>query len=225
MKNTTTPEYDKLYLFEIQEQERKRISNELHDTTVQNLTMLIHKIELCEQLIDRDLIQTKLELAITKDTLRKTIQELRTIIYDLRPMSIDDLGLKETVERFVTQKEFEEHSMQLHLEIGGNESDRIEPTNRMILFRIIKEIYHNAEKYAKAENFYIILKFEKDSIYLKLWDDGVGFELEEIPLDGKNFGLSILKERVALLSGNFKFETARKKGTSVTIEVPLGENK
>ena len=109
-QNIENTENSKLYLLEIQEMEQKRISNELHDTTVQNLTMLIHKAELCQQLADRDIIQTKLELQMMKETLRKTIQELRNIIFNLRPMSVDDLGLVETIERFIAQKEFEDDS-------------------------------------------------------------------------------------------------------------------
>jgi two-component system sensor histidine kinase DegS len=220
---TNIPENDKLYLLEIQEIERKRISNELHDTTVQNLTMLIHKIELCEQLIDKDTLWTKLELAIMKDTLRKTIQELRTIIYNLRPMSIDDLGLLETVERFISQKEYTDQLMEISFEYQGQEPKNINPIILMTLFRIIREIYNNAEKYAEAQNFNIILKFDTNNIYLKIWDDGKGFDLEKISLDGKNFGLSILKERVDLLSGKVNIETAKDKGTSITIEVPLEE--
>lgn len=212
---------NKLYFLEIQEMEQKRISNDLHDTTVQNLTMLIHKAELCEQLIDRDVIRTKLELQTMKDTLRKTIQDLRNIIYNLRPMSVDDLGLTDTIDRFVSQKEFEDHPMKISFETVGEESKDIKPIIVITLFRIIQELYHNAEKHAKCENFKILTSFYEDKIVLKVQDDGIGFSLEELSMDGRNFGISIMKERVSLLSGKIDIISVKGEGTTVNIEVPL----
>ena len=87
-------ENNNLTIFKVQEEERQRIARDLHDTSLQNLTHLIHKIELSSLYIDKDPIQAKLELSIVEKSLRKTIEEIRNIIYDLRPMSFDDLGLK-----------------------------------------------------------------------------------------------------------------------------------
>lgn len=213
--------FDNLYFLEVQEMERKRISNELHDTTVQNLTMLIHKAELCEQLVDRDVIQTKLELAMMKDTLRKTIQELRNVIYNLRPMSIDDLGLTETIDRFVAQKEFDECPMKINYEVIGKETEKIKSVISVTLLRIIQELYTNAKKHANAKNFKIEVSFKKDSVKMSIADDGIGFSMDEVALDGKNFGISIIKERISLLHGKIEIDTEKEKGTRVFIEVPI----
>lgn len=220
-QNIENTENSKLYLLEIQEMEQKRISNELHDTTVQNLTMLIHKAELCQQLADRDIIQTKLELQMMKETLRKTIQELRNIIFNLRPMSVDDLGLVETIERFIAQKEFEDDSMRITFEVKGKEPKGIRSIIIMTLFRVIQELYSNAKKHARCKNFQICISFDTEKIEIKVSDDGIGFELESISLNRKNFGLLIIRERVSLLSGKIKIDTEKGKGTSVLIEVPI----
>lgn len=214
-------EYNKLYLLEIQEREQKRISNELHDTTVQNLTMLIHKAELCEQLADRDIIQTKLELQMMKESLRKTIQELRNIIYNLRPMSVDDLGLTETIERFVSQKEFEEHPMKITFRISGKEPKNIKPIITITILRVIQELFNNAKKHAQCKRFDIFVVFNKNTVDIEVIDDGVGFSKDEICQDGKNFGLAIITERVGLLSGKFNIESQKGNGTKATIEVPI----
>lgn len=210
-----------LCLLEIQEMEQKRISNELHDTTVQNLTMLIHKVELCEQLVDRDIIQTKLELETMKKTLRKSIQELRNIIYNIRPMSVDDLGLTETVERFVAQKEFDDCPMEINLDIEGREPKELKPIVSVTLLRVIQELYNNAKKHAQCENFDIHILFQNNKIIIHIKDDGIGFSMDEAALDGKNFGLSIMRERVLLLSGKVEINTEKNKGTQVCIEVPV----
>ncbi|MFW5630813.1 MAG: sensor histidine kinase, partial [Acetivibrio ethanolgignens] len=176
-QNIKNIENSKLYLLEIQEMEQKRISNELHDTTVQNLTMLIHKAELCKQLADRDIVQTKLELQMMKETLRKTIQELRNIIFNLRPMSVDDLGLVETIERFITQREFEDDSMNITFEVTGKEPKGIKSIITMTLFRVIQELYNNAKKHARCKEFEICISFDAEKIEIKVSDDGMGFEL------------------------------------------------
>ena len=93
-------EYGKLILT-IQEDERKRIARDLHDTSLQNLAHLIHKIELSSMYIDVDPNQAKLELASVNKKLREIIDEIRSILFDLRPMTFDDLGLKAALERLL----------------------------------------------------------------------------------------------------------------------------
>ena len=90
-----------LSILEIQENERQRISRELHDSTVQNLTSIVHKTELCNKLLDIDPIRCRLELTMMSRTLRDIIDDTRKLIYNLRPMSFDDIGLDVTIERAI----------------------------------------------------------------------------------------------------------------------------
>ena len=84
---------------ETQENERQRISRELHDSTVQNLTAMVHMTELCSKLVDMDPIRCKLELNKMIKNLGEIIDDTRKMIYNLRPMSFDDIGLDITIER------------------------------------------------------------------------------------------------------------------------------
>lgn len=219
---------EKLRLLETQELERKRISMELHDTTVQNLTTLVHKTELCTKLIDIDQIRAKLELQTMTETIRNTINELRGIIYDLRPMSIDDLGLVVTVQRFIKQVEVEDanNAISISLEII-NEEVKVLPVINMTLFRIIQEAYNNTRKHAKAEHFDITITYEKNEIELEIKDDGIGFQLALLQKENKgtnkNFGLSIMKERVDLLTGTIQIVSDKSKGTDIIVKVPIIE--
>ena len=86
-------------LLETQEMDRNRISRDLHDSTVQNLTSLVHKSELCMKLMEVDQIRCKLELSSMGKILREIINDTRKLIYDLRPMSFDDIGFDVTLER------------------------------------------------------------------------------------------------------------------------------
>ena len=85
-------------VLDIQEKERHRIARDLHDTSLQNLSHLLHKIELASMYIEKDVLQAKLELATVSKGLKAVIEEIRNTIFDLRPMTFDDLGLKESFE-------------------------------------------------------------------------------------------------------------------------------
>ena len=88
---------------EQQELERQRIARELHDTTVQNLTALIHKIDFCSQILDSDPIRVRLELEIMCQTIKDSVNGMREIIYNLRPMTFDDIGFNETLKQAVNR--------------------------------------------------------------------------------------------------------------------------
>lgn len=208
-------------LLEVQEMERKRISMDLHDTTVQNLTTLVHKTEVITKLIDRDPVQAKLELQTSLSMVRSTIKELREIIYNLRPMSIDDLGLTLAVEHFVKQMECENQQMEFDLEIVDFEDEQIAPVISMTLYRVLQEACNNIKKHAKARQLWIGLTSDYNNVYMTIEDDGCGFDTGALVDKDKNFGLSIMKERINLLSGNFELESKIGSGTKISVSVPL----
>ena len=214
----------------IQEAEKNRIARDLHDTTVQNLTSLVHKTELCMKLVDMDSVRTKLELQTMINTLKDSINELRHIIYGLKPMSLDDFGLVTTIKRFIEQLNLE-NGPKFTLNVEGFESKEIEPIVNLTLFRIIQEGCNNAIKHANAENVEIFLEYVDNFINLIIIDDGVGFNSysnnsnsDKDNLTG--FGISIMKERTYLLSGRFFIDyadTKNGKGTKIVVIIPLND--
>lgn len=220
--------YDRLgiKLLKTQELERKRIARDLHDTTVQNLTSLIYKTELCEKYVDIDNIRVKLELEIMKKTLRTTIQDMREIIYDLRPMNLDDLGLISSVERYIDQA-MRSSGIIIHFEV---EEENFE-FNKIVsstLMRIVQEATNNAIKHSKADTLNISIKSDEENIILTIIDDGIGFDTKKF-INNKhkvisNFGLSVMRERVNLLSGLFEIDSKKNIGTKITISVPISLN-
>lgn len=215
-----------LKLLEIQEIERKRIARELHDSTVQNLTNLVHKTELCTKLVDLDPIRAKLELQTMIGTIKTTINDMRNIIYDLRPMSLEDLGLVITVKRYIKQF-IDSTKIKVVLNVENERkinSDIIDLT----LFRIIQEGCNNAMKHAKATVIYINLNYNKNNIELVIEDNGCGFEQNICKEDQyvlsnslSGFGLPMMKERVGLLSGQIEIVSAINKGTKIRVCVPI----
>lgn len=230
MKECTEYMYDNkismdlgINILEAQEHERKRIARDLHDSTVQNLTNLMHKTELCTRLIDVDTVRAKLELQTMNSTIKSTINDMRNIIFGLRPMSLDDLGLVPTVERYITETS-KNHNVNIKLDVKNKEAS-ILPVIKLTLFRIIQEAINNAIKHGKASNININLHFKKDCIELFVKDDGCGFKKETL-LEAKanifsGYGLSMMKERVFILSGEFNIDSNDNEGTTIIAKIPL----
>lgn len=215
----------RLALLETQENERQRIARELHDSTVQNLASLVHKTELCQKLMDTDIIRCKLELSSISKIIRDLIQDTRNIIYDLRPMSFDDMGFDVTVERFLDK---------IKMISGKSISFRIEGTPYPIknvvgitLFRVIQEACNNAIKHSEATIIQVKLIYNKSLFTVQIGDNGKGFvynENTEVSReDNSGFGLSIMKERIFLLSGELIIESAPGKGCCIKALIPVVE--
>lgn len=209
-----------LQILDIQEKERHRIARELHDTSLQNLTHLTHKIELSSLYIDEDPIRAKLELEIINKKLRSVIKEIRNTIFDLHPMTFDDLGLKESFERLV--EKFSETSK---ISIDYN-IENINCNNSLILmtiFRIVEECLNNAIKHSRGTKiFFEIKKNDDDNCLIIVSDNGISFDSNDVSFSKDNhFGLSILKERVELLFGTMEIDSKPDFGTTIKIIVPL----
>lgn len=208
-----------LKLLEEQELERKRIARELHDSTVQNLTTLIHKTELCSKLIIKDPVQAQLEIRMMRDTLKNSINEMRDIIYDLRPMAIDDLGLEMALERFITQTMIQKE-VSMKITAMGEEQELL-PVVNMTLFRIITEACNNAIRHGNPSNITVELHYGKEYFFSRIRDDGSGFKINNELAKKKSFGISIMRERAHLLNGHFQIQSEIGKGTTVEVKIPI----
>lgn len=211
---------DDLHCFEIQEKERQRIARDLHDSSLQNLTHIIHKIELASMYIDKDTVQAKLELAAVSKNIKEVIEEIRNTIFDLRPMQFDDFGLKESIEQLV-----EKTKRETSLDIVCN-VDELSINDKNILmsvFRIIQECINNAVKHSNGNRIEINIKNKEECFEIYISDDGEGFIVDEIFNEKakKHFGLMILEERVNILHGSINIDSELEKGTKVHIQLPL----
>lgn len=211
-----------LNLLQTQEDERNRIARDLHDSIVQNLTMLVHKAELCYKLSEMDIIRTKLELQNLISSTRISIDELRNIIYDLRPMSIDDLGLKITIDRFIKSiTQFKD--IQINMDININDNILM-PIINVTIFRIIQEACYNSIKHSNAKNINIKVILNNEWLYLTITDDGCGFDINSIKKDVNHvngYGLSMMRERVCLLSGEINIDSHDNVGTVIYVKIPV----
>lgn len=212
----------RLKVLETQELERQRIARDLHDTVVQNLTSMIHRIELCNRLMDMDKERCRVELKTMSRTLRDTIQQMREDIYNLHPISLDDVGLDTTIEKEM-ERLLKNSNLKFSFQSKGDHYG-ILPVISLTIFRIIQEACNNTIRHANANNFMILIEYTKDSISLTIEDDGCGFNIEQDKQESgvfySGFGLSAMYERVYLLSGTINIHSEIGHGTRIEVVIP-----
>lgn len=215
----------KMTLLQSIETERQRIARDLHDTTAQSLTSLVHKTELCTKLLEVDPVRCKLELFSVNKTFRDVIEETRRLIYDLRPMSFDDIGFNVTVERSL-----DKINRLNNIKCIFHEEGEPYPLNNVIqlsLIRIIQESCNNAVKHAAASRLDVTLKYEENEIILIVADDGKGFDVSTIPdtsrEDNSGFGMAMMRERVYLLSGKLDVKSSPGNGCEIIVTIPISK--
>lgn len=211
-------------LLETQEMDRNRISRDLHDSTVQSLTSLGHKMEYCSKLVDKDPVKVKLELQSMIELNKEIINDMREIIYDLRPMSLSNIGLVSTIEAYCLHIRRNDN-MDAVFKVEGEEYE-LSSIVSVTLYRIIQEACNNAIRHSKAKKIYVKLSFKDNFIVIDVEDNGIGFDIYKVEQRSKEdflhgFGLSTMKERAKLLSGTFSIDTKPECGTRIHVSVPV----
>ncbi|MBO9599107.1 MAG: sensor histidine kinase, partial [Cohnella sp.] len=206
-----------------QEDERKRIAREIHDGPAQSLANLVLRTEIAERLLDTgDLQVVRNELNDLKSQIRYGLEEIRKIIFNLRPMALDDLGLVPTLRKFV--QDFEERTrIRSVFETAGKEK-RLPSAMEAALFRLVQEAFNNALKHAQATYMSLEIAFREDTVELVVEDNGIGFNPEAVVAKARydsRFGIIGMKERVELMQGKIDIKSAKGQGTKLNIEVPI----
>ncbi len=211
-----------LKIIRAQEEERQRVAREIHDGPAQLMSNVVLKAELCERLIDIDIYRAREELKNLKEIVRNSLKDVRNIIYDLRPMSLDDLGLIPTIQRCITT--FEEETG-IKIEFITTSSSDLSSAISLTVYRIIQEALSNIRKHAHAQSVRIKLCFPDEKLKLEISDDGIGFDLSSLKKPNKDinsgFGIMNMRERIELLNGSFDIKSRKGMGTKFLVEIPL----
>lgn len=211
-------------LIDFIEMDRQRISRDIHDGVVQNLTALIHKQEFIYQIADKDINRGKLEINNSITLIKDSIDELRNIIYQLRPMSVDDLGFKNTITYMLDKFDRESDKVIYDYSINCNDDEIIDSTITISILRIINELNSNAIKYSECTNISVNIELDKGNKYIVVdfKDNGCGFDFENTIYDREKhtgFGMEMLKERVSLLNGTINY--SNENGSKFVIRIPV----
>ncbi|WP_105617251.1 sensor histidine kinase [Vallitalea okinawensis] len=210
-------------ILEAQENERKRISRDIHDGPAQHIANIIMKADICERMIQYDVKEGLNELADLKSAVKVALKEVRGIIYDLRPMSLDDLGLNKTIEEHVKTFSREAY-IDTDIRLGSIQTE-VESIIQIAVYRIVQEILNNIKKHAQAN--YVEVKLDYGSKYLRLvvTDNGIGFDVDEtlnrVKTRGESYGLLGILDRVNQLQGEIKIKSSNRLGTEYIVKLPV----
>lgn len=210
-------------ILEAQENERKRIARDVHDGPAQHMANVIMKVDICNMVIQRDLQEGLKELADLKESVKVALREVRSIIFDLRPMSLDDLGLNETICQIVNAIS-QESDIDIKLRLKPINTE-IEHIIQIAVYRIIQEIFNNIRKHSKAKHVEARLDYGTKYLILIITDDGVGFNVEEtlktVKTQGFSYGLIGILDRVNQLQGEIQIKSAEGAGMTYTVKLPI----
>lgn len=207
-------------MIEMLETERKRIVSELHDTSLQDIAHFVHKIELASLYIDRDPVRAKVELSAVSKGLHNVIEDIRSTIFNLRPMTFEDLGLKASFERLLDLLNADkQYFMDIDIDDISCETDDY---FCITLYRVVQECLLNIRKHSDATKVLFHCKKDIDKYDIVIQDNGKGFTMEEAEDKSNNhFGLALIHEGVGLLGGTIHVSSIVGKGTTIEIMIPI----
>ncbi|MGP4073856.1 sensor histidine kinase [Piscibacillus sp. B03] len=206
-----------LRIIEAQEEERRNLSREIHDGPAQMLANVLIRSDIIDKTIkQRGMDEALKEIKEMKEMARNALYEVRRIIYDLRPMALDDLGLVPTLRKYLSTIE-EYHELKIQFEFKGKEM-RYGHKFEAAVFRMIQEAVQNAVKHAQAKIIRVQFEATQQKLNVRIVDDGIGFDQEATK--HQSFGLIGMRERIEMLDGSLKVESELGQGTKVKISLP-----
>ena len=219
------------------EEERYRISREIHDGPAQDLANVLFTTTIAERLMDQDMAEAKNTLVEMREEIRKCLTSVRQIIFDMRPMALDDLGLPQAVEQLIRlfgergklrgtfSLEGAHYALPKHVEIA--------------IFRIVQEALNNVVHHAKTDKVRVRMHYTDQALTVLIADDGVGFDVNRLPeqtentdetadaldmetqrrLRGRHFGVIGMEERAKIIGAAIQILSEPGKGTKVHLRV------
>ncbi|HJX00785.1 MAG TPA: GAF domain-containing sensor histidine kinase [Terriglobales bacterium] len=207
------------HLLAVQEDERKRISRELHDETGQSLMVIRLYLGMLEaQLSGRT---AKAKIRETVSVVDRTIEGIRRIIARLSPLVLQELGLVAAIRK--EAKDLAKATGVKARVAIGEDVGRLAPEIEAAIYRVVQESLHNVAKHAQAKSASVQMSRHENTVYLTIEDDGIGMPTKVNSPRSHSFGLAGIKERIASLDGEVRVHSEKGKGTRLEIMVPAGQ--
>ncbi len=209
-------------IVDAQENERQRLARQMHDGPAQSLTNLILQAEICERLFDQDADLARAELHNLKEAVNSTFRRVRELIFELRPMMLDDLGLNPTIKRYV--EDFENRTrLACVLNFSGKEQ-RLPQHIEVTVFRVIQGLLNNVRHHANATHVSINLNLGPKELNVVVEDDGSGFDVADAMVQArqrKTTGLITMMEQAEMAGGEIVFDSTPAHGTRAHLRLPV----
>jgi signal transduction histidine kinase len=198
-------------------EERNRLARELHDSVTQKLFGLTLTAEAAATVVDRDPEEAKARLRRLQELTREAMEELRSLIFELRPAALEDEGLATALRKHVAVLQ-RVHGDEVDLRVVGDAQGRGEGDGEVL--RIAQEALQNALRHARARHVDVRVEGANGRLVVAVADDGIGFDPEDAGLRARRLGLTSMEERARALGGRLTIDSRPGEGTTVRVEVP-----
>ena len=202
-----------------QEDERQRISRELHDETGQALTTLLIQLKLCQGMTDAESMRE--QIIEMRRLASQTMEEVRRLALDLRPSTLDDLGLVPALEWFIKERA-SKSDLEIHFNPHQVAEIQLPHEKEIVLYRVIQETLTNTIRHAQAQQVWVELSSDGNVLKTRVTDDGCGFDMQDVlGSNAGGIGLLGIRERIELIGGTFKIQSNPGEGTQVYVETQI----
>ena len=207
-------------LLSVQEEERKRISRELHDVVAQALTGINVRLSMLKTQSTADASDLHKKIATTQRLVLKSVEIVHRFARDLRPTVLDDLGLIPALKSYLKVVR-EETGLEIDLSTFRG-VEKLDGGAKTVLYRVVQEAISNVVQHAKASRVTVLLAEHRGIFCMDIHDNGRGFQMDKIEAaeTGKHLGLLGMRERVEMVGGTFCVESAPGKQTTIRVEIP-----
>ena len=213
----------------VQEEVQKKLARDLHDGPTQLVASMLMRLDFIKKALSRDPSLVDEEITELIELGQRASHQMRTLLFELRPLVLETQGLVPALETFLTRLQKEEAGTTFHLEVKTERGDaqltRRDPRDEAAIFAIVQEAVKNALKHARADNIWVQLVEQAGTLTVMVRDDGVGFDVaavESVYEQRGSLGMVNIRERAELLGGRLTLQSAPGQGTKVVLHVPWG---
>jgi signal transduction histidine kinase len=207
-----------------EEEVRHTLARNLHDGPAQAVASFSMQIEFIRRLFRSEPDRAMSELILLGKTAQQTSKEIRTLLYELRPLVLESQGLEAALEQYAARFPTNPHDPAVYFSTAGEEDIHLNSNVETTIFTILQEAVNNARKHAEAKNIWLQVEFKEGFVIAVAQDDGKGFDTSDIELNYDkrgSLGLINMRERATLVGGKVTIESKPGKGTRVMIRIPL----
>jgi signal transduction histidine kinase len=212
-----------------QEEVQRELARDLHDGPTQLVASMLMKLDFIKKALTCDPSLVNEEIVQLTELGQRASHQMRTLLFELRPLILDTQGLVPALETFLRRRQNEEAGITLHLEVrterGDDQLIRRDPKDEAAIFAIVQEAVRNALKHAQADNIWVRLAEQAGELMVIVQDDGVGFDTAVVESDYEqrgSLGMVNIRERAELVGGRLTLRSVPGQGTEVMISVPWG---
>jgi len=213
-------------MIEFQEETRKKLARDLHDGPTQSVSAIATRVNIAQRMLSKDPKAVSEELGRIEDLARRTIKEIRHMLFTLRPLVLESQGLVSALQS-MAEKTKETYTQNVHINVDESVLESIDMGKQGVIFYIVEEAVNNARKHAQAGRIWVNLHLLKQGLaLLEIQDDGIGFDVAAVnrSYDQRgSLGMVNLRDRTELVNGVLDVQSVPGKGTRVQVYIPLTE--